>query len=175
MADKIILFEEKEKAEKKAKALRHARHKACALIVDAKNRYVKEKTRARSKKAAEEKNAIINGPRYKCLEDYQRYEDIRDAYGWDCITESECDRLEALWDEREQLKKKTVDGIYTDEVTTALAEAWAWVDGLWEDEITVCDVICREFKKQKEEAETNAAEWMKRQNEEYERLFGGKS
>ena len=175
MTDRIILFEDKEKAEKKAKELRQARNKAQALIHDAQLRYVKEKTRARSKKAAEEKDAILNGPRYKCLEDYQRRDDIIEAYGWDCITESECDRLQALWDEREELKNKTENGIYTDQVTRALSEAYAWLEELWEDEITKCDVICRDFNKQKEEAETNAEAWMKRQNEEYERLFGGKT
>lgn len=171
---RIILREEKDKAENKAKVFSHARNKACALIQDAKARYIKDKTRARSKKAAEEKDALIKAPRFKVLDDYEKFDDIQDAYGWDCISESERDRLEALWEEREAIKNKTVDGIYTDEVTEALREAYEHTVMLWQDEIDEAYAICREFEKQKIEAETNAEEWMKKQNEAYIKLFGGK-
>lgn len=174
MGETIILLEEKEKAEKKAKDLLHARNKACALIKDAQARYIKEKTRARSKKATEEKDELLKSPRFKVLDDYQKFDDIQDAYGWDCITESERDRLEALWEEREAIRNKTVDGIYQDDVTKALRQAYEYTVILWEDEIDAAYAVCREFNKQKIEAETNATAWMERQNQEFIKLFGGK-
>lgn len=173
MSDKtIILLADKEKAEKEARELTRARNKAYALIQDAKARYIKEKTRARSKKAAEEKDALIKSPRFKALEDYDRFEDIQEAYGCDYISESERDRLEDLWEEREAIKNKTVDGFYQDLVTEALIEAGCLVNTLWDNQIDQAYEICREFKKQKEEAEMNAQAWQERQNAEYERMFG---
>jgi len=169
--DKIILVKEMEGAKKKAETLRKAKNKAQSLINDAKNRYVKEKTRAKSKKAAEEKDALLKSPRFKVLEDYYRFEDIQEAYGCGCITESERDRLEELWEEREAIKSKTVDGIYQDEVTRALHEAWILIDELWEDDIEDAYATCREFERQKAEADENARAWMQRQNEAYQRLF----
>lgn len=58
--EKIILAEEVEKKEKAAAEYLKARSRARAVIKDAKLRYIKEKTRARSKKAAEEREQIRN-------------------------------------------------------------------------------------------------------------------
>lgn len=95
-------------------------NRAISLIDDVLDRYRKEKTRARSRKATREKETALASPRYKCLEEYGRYEDITEYYGYGGITSSERDRLEELWMEREEIKAKTVDGIYEDEVTKLL-------------------------------------------------------
>jgi len=95
-------------------------NRAVRLVEDAMDRYRKEKTRAKSRKATRDKETALASPRYKCLEDYDRYEDITEYYGCGGITSSERDRLEELWMEREEIKAKTVDGIYEDEVTKLL-------------------------------------------------------
>ncbi|MBR6475419.1 MAG: hypothetical protein IKS98_08205 [Lachnospiraceae bacterium] len=169
--EKIILQSERDAAEKKARELSMARNRACALIQDAMARYIKEKTRARSKKAALEKDALIKSPRFKVLDDYDRFEDIQEAYGCDCIDEKERDRLEDLWEEREALKNKTVDGIYQDNVTEALREAYEHTVLLWDEEIDEAYATCREFEKQKREAEINSNAWLERQMAEYNRMF----
>ena len=141
MGQKIYLESDMKEAKNKADTLRKAINKARFLITDARNRYIKEKTRARSKKAAEEKDALIHQPKFNVLNDYTKFEDIQEAYGVDMISEAERDKLEDLWEERENLKNKTVNGIYQGQVTEALRLAWEFVDGLWEDEIQEADVI----------------------------------
>ena len=104
--EEIILADEVENAEKLAKEYQKAINRAQSLINDAKKRYIKEKTRARSKKAAEEREAVLKSSRFKDIEIYDRREDILDAYGWGIISMEECDRLEALWDEREEIRNQ---------------------------------------------------------------------
>ena len=173
-AEKIILAEQAEEAEKTEKAKIQARNKAMALISDARARYIKDKTRARSKKAAEEKDAVLKSSHFAKLNDYERREDIQDAYGWDCISEKERDNLEALWDEREQIRNKVDDnGFYKDLVTDALREAYDVLVDLWEDEIERCQKIQKDFKEQRMKAENEAREWMDRQNAAYEKFVKG--
>ena len=86
---KIILLKDLEEAEKEAKKKQHAINKASALIEDAKARYIKEKTRARSKAAALEKDAALKSAKFNCLSEYERFDDIQEAYGYDMITEKE--------------------------------------------------------------------------------------
>ena len=124
-----------EDAKKEAQEKIRARNKAMALIEDAKARYVKEKTRARSKKAALEKDALLSSPKFKDLELYEKRQDIIEAYGFDCITMEESDRLEALWDEREAIRNRVEDGFYQDDVTRALHEAYMTCVDLYEDRI----------------------------------------
>lgn len=133
-------------------------------------RYIKEKTRARSKKAAEERDEILNSPRFKVLEQYDRFEDIQESYGWDFITEAERDRLEELWEEREQIRNHTDDGIYSDLVTEALDRADSAVFELWQEEIDDGEYIRKEFNKQQKKAEEEAEAWMKRQEESMRRV-----
>ncbi len=123
----MIMQKELDEAKKKADEIIKARNRACAVIEDAKKRYIKEKTRAKSKKAAEERDGILKSPRFDALYLYERKEDIQEAYGWDAITEAERDRLEALWEERENIKNHVEDGIYRDEVTKALNDAWGYL------------------------------------------------
>lgn len=133
-------------------------------------RYIKEKTRARSKKAAEERDEILNSPRFKVLEQFDRFEDIQESYGWDFITEAERDRLEELWEEREQIRNHTDDGIYSDLVTEALDRADSAVFELWQEEIDDGEYIRKEFNKQQKKAEEEAEAWMKRQEESMRRV-----
>lgn len=174
-ADKIILPQTAEEAEKTLKEKIQARNKAQALINDAKARYIKDKTRARSKKAAEEKDAILNSPRFDKLKEYERRQDIQESYGWDIIDEAERDKLEELWDEREAIRNKTVDGIYNDLVTDALYEAIKAIVDLWEDEIEKCEMTVKEYKEQRKQAEIEADEWMHRQNQAYLKLTKGEA
>ena len=168
----IILVRDVESAEKEARELKKATNKAQSLIRDAKARYIKSKTHARSKKVAEEKNAVLQAPRYKVLEMYDRREDIQEAYGCDCITSSERDRLEDLWDEREAVLKNTgEDGVYSDLVTQALEAAENAVVDLWFDQIYDAEQLRKEFDKQVLDAEEEYKEWKRKQDREYEKII----
>ena len=150
--------EEYSRIKKETEEKIRARNKAAAIVEDALARYVKEKTRARSKKAAMEKDAAINSPRFDKLAMYDRFDDIREAYGWDLITESEADRLEDLWNEREALKEKTIDGFYQDLVTECLTQGKQFISGLYEDDISEFDTIRIQWEKEREEDEKKRAE-----------------
>ena len=63
-------------------------------LKDALAKYRKDRTKSRSKAKAADPFAD--------LADYRTKEDIRDAFGWEFISESEMDRLMNLWDVREQ-------------------------------------------------------------------------
>ena len=67
---------------------------ARGIIADGIARYIKQRLRLRSKKAAEE-NPFAD------LEGYNSRKDIQEAYGWEIITDAEMDRLNALWGARE--------------------------------------------------------------------------
>lgn len=167
--EQYILPEEVEKKEKAATEYSKARNRARSILKDAKLRYIKEKTRARSKKAAEERDEILKSPRFKVLEAYEKREDIMDAYGWDMISMSECDRLEELWDERERIKNQTVNGIYSDLVTEALDKASSLIFDFWQDEIDEGEDLRRKFDKQQKEINEEVEAWMKRQEESMRR------
>lgn len=174
VGEKIILPSEYEDAEKKLKELREAKAKALFLIDDAKARYVKQKTAAKSKKAAMEREALANSPKFAKLKEYNRYEDIQEAYGWDCINEKERDQLQELWQERESIRNHVENGVYRDKVTNALMEAWRAVDDLWEDEIQVAEKLKKDFFIQKQKADEEYQEIRRQRDEEYRRLTGGK-
>ena len=167
--EQYILPEEVEKKEKAAAEYLKARNRARSILKDAKLRYIKEKTRARSKKAAEERDEILNSPRFKALEIYDRFEDIQESYGWDWITEAERDRLEALWEERERIRNQTDNGIYSDLVTEALDKAAHMIFDLWQDEIDEGEDLRRKFDKQQKQINEEVEAWMKRQEESMRR------
>lgn len=168
--EQIILPAEVEEKEKKAQEYQAAINRAQALIKDAKARYIKEKTRARSRKAALERDAALLSPRFRCLELYDRFEDIQDNYGCDGITAAERDRLEDLWKEREEIKNHRDDnGVYSDFVTKALWEAEKAVLNLWDEEIEDAEVLRNRFEKQRKEAEEERAEWFRKQEESMRR------
>ena len=173
--EELIMAEDAEKAKKTAKEKQEAINRAQRLILDARARYIKEKTRARSKKAAQEREAILQSPRFKVLEQFDRYEDIQESYGWDYITEEERDRYEELWEEREELRNHTDNnGIYVDLVTEALTEAETAVLNLWEEEIEEAEALVRKFNKQRKQADEELREWKRKQDEEYRRITGEK-
>lgn len=87
---------------------------ARGIIADGIARYIKQRLRLRSKKAAEE-NPFAD------LEGYNSRKDIQEAYGWEIITEAEMDRLNALWDARET--SLSAAGKYEDRVTKMLERA----------------------------------------------------
>ena len=168
--EKIILHKEFEQAKNDREQIVKARNKASFLIEDAKARYIKEKTRARSKKAAMVKEGILKSARFDALGDYERFEDIQEAYGFDVIDERERDRLEELWNERERIRNQTEDGIYQDDVTKALYAAWLFLQDYREDEVQKLEAVESNFKRQREEVEQEASEWLNRQNAEYLKL-----
>lgn len=97
---------------KEAEALKKDIQTAQTAIKDAIARYRKVKLRARSK-------AKANGESpFRELEDYASIEDIRNAYGYEMISEKEMERLMTLWELREQADRKS--GPYTDRVTEML-------------------------------------------------------
>ena len=91
--------------------------KVSELITNAVIRYRKEKLKKKSAKAAEEENAFYE------IEDYPSRESIRDAYGYDVITEAEMDRLFYLWDLREEQAQKKRTTVYEDTVTKMMLQA----------------------------------------------------
>lgn len=95
-------------------SLRRDIEKAQAFLADATARYRKEKLRARSKAKANSDDV------FRELEDYSDREDIRNAYGWEFISEAEMDRLMHLWDMREASRTA---GPYTDRVVEMLEAA----------------------------------------------------
>ena len=137
--------------EKDTKDKIKARNRASAAVEDALARYVKTKTKARSKKAALEKDAAINSPRFDKLAEYDRRDDIQEAYGMGVLTDSQAEKLEDLWDERETLKNMSVDGVYQDLVTYCLTEAKRFIEGLFEDDIESFEEIRYAYVKQCEE------------------------
>lgn len=167
--EQYILPEEVEKKEKAAAEYLKARNRARSILKDAKLRYIKEKTRARSKKAAEERDEILKSPRFKALDIYDRFEDIQEDYGWGDMTEEERDRLEALWKEREELRNQTDNGIYSDLVTEALDKASSFIFDLWQDEIDEGEDLRRKFDKQQKEINEEVEAWMERQEESMRR------
>lgn len=167
--EQYILPEEVEKKEKAAAEYLKARNRARSILKDAKLRYIKEKTRARSKKAAEERDEILKSPRFKVLEQYDRFEDIQESYGWDWISEAERDRLEALWEEREQIRNQTDNGIYSDLVTEALDKAAHMIFDLWQDEIDEGKDLRRKFDQQQKQINEEVEAWMKKQEESMRR------
>lgn len=87
---------------------------ARGIIADGQARYIKQRLRLRSKKAA------TDDP-FADLSRYNLKKDIQEAYGWEIISEAEMDRLNALWDAREA--SLSADGKYEDRVTRMLEKA----------------------------------------------------
>ena len=98
---------------------------ARGIINDALLRYIKKKVGARNKKQAADMALM-----FKDLEIYRSETDIQDAYGYDCITEKEMDRLIDLWRKREMYVKES--GRFEDRVTDMVRQA---MNGIGEDYI----------------------------------------
>lgn len=131
---------------------------ARGIIADGQTRYIKKRLRLRSKKAAEE-NPFAD------LANYNSQEDIRNAYGWEIITEHEMDRLMALWDARE--KSLASDEKYEDRVTQMLERALNAIGDEYIDQLSDFQELERRMEA---DAERIARE---NQQRDWERNYGG--
>ena len=126
--------------QREAKSIRADMHKAHAIIMDAKNRYIKAKLKARSKKQTEDAEIL-----FADLAEYETRQHIIEAYGWAIISSTEHERLLNLWDAREQHAK---DGTkYRDRVIDMLELAVAHIGDKYEDFLFEADVVARENEK----------------------------
>lgn len=96
-------------------ALRKDIRTAQEYIKDAMAQYRKKKLNTRSKAAANSDAVFAD------LDDYRSVEDIRDAYGWELISENEMNRLMNLWQLREESTAKS--GAYRDRIIEMLEYA----------------------------------------------------
>jgi hypothetical protein len=120
-----------------AAAIRADMQKTHAIIHDAKNRYIKEKLKARSKKQAESTELL-----FADLASYDSRQSIQEAYGWDAISASEYERLLNLWDEREQLA--TDSQSYRDGVVEMLEKAISHIGDDYQEILFEADEAFRE-------------------------------
>lgn len=95
---------------KECESIRKDCSTARGVINDALQRYIKRKLNARNKKQAADMELM-----FKDLADYRSEIDIQDAYGCDCISEKEYDRLIDLWRKREKYVDE--NGKFSDRVT----------------------------------------------------------
>lgn len=95
---------------KECKMIRADCSVARGIINDAMQRYIQKKLNARNKKQAADMALM-----FADLADYKSENEILDAYGYDCITEKEYDRLIALWRKRERFVDE--NGKFSDRVT----------------------------------------------------------
>ena len=89
----------------------------------------------------------MNAEKYDCIKMYDRISDIQEAYGIGAISEAEMDKLEALWEEREAIKKNVDDsGHYSDEVTQALDKALLSIADIYDDDIDNAKELIKKFE-----------------------------
>lgn len=123
---------------------------ARSYINDAILRYKKKMLRARSKKQAEDLSVFDE------LKDYRNQEDIRNAYGWDIITEAQMDRLMQMWEARENLIDE--QGRFSDRVTEMLTHALNCCGELFLSKLEEFDEMERKRKEEILEIEKRNAE-----------------
>lgn len=102
---------------------------ARGIINDAMHRYIKKKLNARSKKQSADMELM-----FADLADYKSENEIVDAYGYDCITEREYERLIDLWRSREKFVNE--NGKYSDRVTELIQIAMNSVGDQYYDFLT---------------------------------------
>jgi len=111
--------------EREARAIRKDIATAQAIIEDGILRYKKKMLRVRSKKQVDDPSLFAP------LEIYASRQEIQDAYGWDIISESETDKLNALWDVRAEYF--TARGKFEDRVTRFLEHAISECGGEYDE------------------------------------------
>lgn len=113
--DEDLPWDRYNEIKEEAKEAQKTYWEARSIVNDAQLRYKKKKLNARNKKQAADMQLM-----FADIKDYRNEEDIRDAYGWDIITEKEMNRLIELW----RTKEKYLDenGKYSDPVTDLLDE-----------------------------------------------------
>ena len=110
--------------------LREDIRKAQEYIIKCKQRYLKDKLKKRTMADA------VNEDPFKELEEWETRESIRDAYGYEMITEEQLDHLMNLWELREEQKRKNKGKAeYEDDITIALDWALSHLHGAFKDKI----------------------------------------
>jgi hypothetical protein len=123
--------------QRQATAIRNDMKKVYTIINDAKNRYIKQKLKLKSKKQAADIDLL-----FADLIEYENKQAITDAYGWDMISDSERERLLMLWDEREHHEK---DGKkYVDRVIQMLDKAMSHIGDDYQEFLTDADALALE-------------------------------
>ena len=135
---KIIPSTEYSDKEREARSIRRDMRTACEAIYDAKLRYIKTKLRARSKKQAEDLSVFDD------LTDYASKREIQDAYGYDIISEAEMDRLNSLWEMREQHMEES--GRFSDRVTEILDHAMNCCGDKYQESLAEFDSMEHQLK-----------------------------
>lgn len=137
------------KHEERMKACREIREDcdtARVIIKDAMLRYVKKKFNARTKRQAADMELM-----FADLADYKSEEEILDAYGYDCITEKEYNRLIDLWRAREKFVDE--NGKYSDRVTELVQVAMNSVGEQYYDFLEETEAAEQEKRKRQIEIE----------------------
>lgn len=131
---------------KACEAIREDCSTARGIINDAMQRYIKKKLNARNKKQAADMELM-----FADLADYKSEDEILDAYGYDCITEKEYDRLIDLWRKREKFVDES--GKFSDRVTELVQAAMNSVGEQYYDFLAETEDAEREAKKRQIEIE----------------------
>ena len=131
---------------KECKAIREDCSTARGIINDAMQRYIKKKLNARNKKQAADMELM-----FADLADYKSENEILDAYGYDCITEKEYNRLIGLWRKREKFVDES--GKFSDRVTELVQAAMNSVGEQYYDFLTETEDAEQEAKKRQIEIE----------------------
>ena len=120
--------------------------KAREYISKCKQRYMKDKLKKKTLAAVNEEDP------WKDLEEYPTRGSIQDAYGFDMITEEEMDRLNELWDMREEQREKNRGKPeYEDNITIMLDWAMNHLEGAFKskmEELEETEAIVRQDVRQ---------------------------
>ena len=125
---------------KECKAIRDDCSVARGIINDAMLRYIKKKLNARNKNQAADMEMM-----FADLADYKSEDEILDAYGYDCITEKQYDRLIDLWRKREKFVDDS--GRFSDRVTELVQVAMNSVGEQYYDFLAETAAADQEAKK----------------------------
>ena len=122
--------------QREIKALRKDVSTARSIIADGLLRYKKKMLHARSKKQTEDMSMFAE------LDGYESKQQIHDAYGWNYISMTQMDRLNDLWDTREQVVAN--QGRFNDRVTQILERAMDNCGDLFADDFEDFDALVRQ-------------------------------
>jgi len=121
--------------EREMKSIRKDVATARGIIADGLLRYKKKMLHARSKKQVEDMSMFAE------LDGYISKRDIQDAYGWEYISENKMQRLNDLWDAREQVIEN--NGKFADRVTQILERVMGNCGDMFSDVLDEHDALVR--------------------------------
>ena len=124
--------------QREAEAIRKDIATARGIIADGLLRYKKKMLHARNRKQVEDMSMFTE------LDDYGSKRDIQDAYGWELISSKTMDRLNDLWDAREQVIAN--QGRFADRVTQMLEHAMGNCGDTYADTLEEFDEVVRRDK-----------------------------